>query len=68
MASAAAARIENNDAQVDASAAATATATTKMHSTTALHTASVAATCLYHQSDYKKSQAKHAIRSPIPKD
>jgi hypothetical protein len=38
-----------------------------MHSTTALHTASVAATCKYHQSDYKKSQAKHAMRSPIPK-
>jgi hypothetical protein len=38
-----------------------------MHSTTALHTASVAAMCSYHQIDYKKSQAKHAMRSPTPK-
>ena len=45
MASAAAARIANNDAQPGASAAAITTATTTMHSMTALHTASVAATC-----------------------
>ena len=44
MASAAAARIANNDAQPGASAAAITTATTTMHSMTALHTASVAAT------------------------
>jgi hypothetical protein len=36
---------DDNDAQPDASAAATTTATTEMNSTTAHHTAGVAATC-----------------------
>ena len=36
---------DDNDAQPDASAAVTTTATTTMHSTTALHTAGVAAAC-----------------------
>ena len=36
---------DDNDSQPDASAAATTTATTTMHSTAALHTAGVAATC-----------------------
>jgi hypothetical protein len=36
---------DDSDSQPDASTAATSTATTTMHSTTALHTAFVAATC-----------------------